>query len=103
MFEGDERNINNKISIGCQVSCLIVNINGRVIMFSARACCVTYRIRVMKAGVKSRLAQTPKSECFTSSHVEYFMSEHAGDGNAVKTTKIRCENCGHSEKISNSQ
>jgi hypothetical protein len=58
-------------------------------MFSAPVWKVTYRIRVMKAGVKSRLVQTPKSECFTSSHVEYFMSEQAGDGNAATTTKIR--------------
>jgi hypothetical protein len=40
----------------------------------------------MKAGVKSRLAHTPKSECFTSSHVEYLMSEQAGEGNAETET-----------------
>jgi hypothetical protein len=45
-------------------------------------------MRVRKAGVKSRLVQTPKSECFTSSHVEYFMSEQAGEGNAATKTKI---------------
>jgi hypothetical protein len=32
--------------------------------------CLSYRMRVMKAGVKSRLDPTPKSECLTSSHVE---------------------------------
>jgi hypothetical protein len=41
-------------------------------------------MRVMKAGVKSRLDHTPKSECLTSSHVEYLMREQAGDGKAAK-------------------
>ena len=46
-------------------------------------CCLSYRMRVMKAGVKSRLDHTPKSECLTSSHVEYLMREQAGDGKAA--------------------
>jgi hypothetical protein len=41
-------------------------------------------MRVMKAGVKSKFAHTPKSEFFTSSHVEYLMSEQAGDGRAAR-------------------
>jgi len=45
--------------------------------------CPSYRMRVMKAGVKSRLDHTPKSECLTSSHVEYLMREQAGDGKAA--------------------
>ena len=45
--------------------------------------CLSYRMRVMKAGVKSRLDDTPKSECLTSSHVEYLMREQAGDGKAA--------------------
>jgi len=45
--------------------------------------CLSYRMRVMKAGVKSRLDHTPKSECLTSSHVEYLMREQAGDGKAA--------------------
>lgn len=45
--------------------------------------CVSYRMRVMKAGVKSRLVHTPKSEYLTSSHVEYLMREQAGDFRAA--------------------
>jgi len=45
--------------------------------------CLSYRMRVMKAGVKSRLDHTPKSECLISSHVEYLMREQAGDGKAA--------------------
>jgi hypothetical protein len=40
-------------------------------------------MRVMKAGVKSSLDVNPKSEFFTSSHVEYLMREQEGDGKAA--------------------